>query len=348
LKRARGPSRARRGVCRAREGGWLPAALLLALVTPGLAFAQQADSSSDAPTAVAQASAPPPSTPPAGAEASAPASTMPAASAASAAPPPDKSGFTLFNPTPAADLRPFCTDRPTKASSPCTVDAGYFQIESDVFNVTIAHAAGVSSDVYVITDPTLKLGLTNTVDLEVSIAPYEIITTRDRDGVSTRQGGIGDLFVHVKWNLLGDDGGNVSFAISPYVKVPTAPLGIGDGAVEGGGIAILNINLPKGWSVTFEPEADLLEDASGQGTHLNVSGLASFSHPLSKEVTGSIEFWTDVDFDPIGDVTQVSGDLALAWIPASQPTLQFDCGVNFGLNRETPIAQFYVGVSHRF
>ena len=54
------------------------------------------------------------------------------APAAASAPPPDKSGFTLFDPTPSADLRALCTDRPTKSASPCTVDAGHFQIESDL------------------------------------------------------------------------------------------------------------------------------------------------------------------------------------------------------------------------
>ena len=36
----------------------------------------------------------------------------------------------------------------------------------------------------------------------------------------------------------------MSFALSPYIKLPTALAGIGNGAVEGGLIAPININLP--------------------------------------------------------------------------------------------------------
>src|SRR5580700_694510 len=79
-----------------------------------------------------------------------------------AAPPPDKSGFTLFNPTPEADLRSFCADRPTKSTGPCTVDAGHLQFESDIANVTWATAGGVGTTSVLYTNPTLKLGVTNT------------------------------------------------------------------------------------------------------------------------------------------------------------------------------------------
>src|ERR1700726_482645 len=110
------------------------------------------------------------------------------------APAPDKSGFTLFNPTPTADLRPLCTDRPTKSTAPCTVDAGHWQIESDVYNFTEQTVDGVSFRSELFTTPPLKLGLTNTLDFEVNIIPYQRLTIRDRaTGVTTRADGIGDL-----------------------------------------------------------------------------------------------------------------------------------------------------------
>lgn len=324
----------------------LAAVALLITTAPGSVLARQTDPNAAAPAAGdSQAGSAPNTAPPPGT----PTPTPIPPSTAPPTPPPDKSGFNLFNPTPAADLRGFCTDRPTKSTGPCTVDAGYFQIESDVFNVTIDHSRGVAADTWLITNPTLKLGLTNTLDFELNMAPYEIITTRDRvTGATMRQSGVGDLFLRFKWALLGDDGGKVAFALVPYVKIPTAPLGIGNGAVEGGLIAPVNVNLPLGWSVTIDPEVDLLENASGQGTHINTSGLLSFSRAVSKQVTFSAEIWSDVNFEPLGTVTQVSADLGLAWIPASQPTLQFDGGVNLGLNRQTPGAQLYVGISHRF
>jgi len=268
---------------------------------------------------------------------------------APAAPPPDKSGFNLADPTPDADLRSFCTDRPTKSTGPCTVDAGHFQYESDVFNVTYDTSGGADTTTVLYTNPTLKLGLTNTIDAEINIAPWETITSKDRaTGRTTRASGVGDLFLRLKANLVGDDGGNLAVALVPYVKIPTAPIGVGNGAVEGGLIVPIQVNLPANWSLTIDPEGDVLKNAVGDGDHFNVSGLLSFSRPLSKTVTLSLEVWSDVNFDPGGTVTQASFDLGAAWIPAAHPNFQLDGGVNLGLNNQTPAAQAYVGVSQRF
>jgi hypothetical protein len=265
------------------------------------------------------------------------------------APPPDKSGFTLFNPTPDADLRSLCTDRPTKSTAPCTVDAGHWQVESDIYNFTTQTTDGVTTVTQLFTNPTLKLGITNTLDFEVNITPYEQVQIHDSvAGTTVTAGGVGDLFLKAKWNLIGDDGGNFAAAILPYVKVPTAGHVIGNGEVEGGVIAPLQWNLPANVQLAVVPELDSLANAAGSGHHPNTSLDFALAYPVTKEVTLDAELWGDMNFDPTGTVSQASFDLGAAWIPAKSPTLQLDAGVNLGLNRATPSVQAYVGVSHRF
>jgi hypothetical protein len=266
-----------------------------------------------------------------------------------ATPAPDKSGFTLFNPTPDADLRSLCTDRPTKSTSPCTVDAGHWQIESDVYNYTQQTDTGVTTTTEFFTDPTVKLGVTNNLDLEVNIAPYERVAVLDHTtGVTTTAAGVGDLYLKAKLSLLGDDGGDVGFSLEPYVKIPTAPTPVGNGAVEEGLLAPIQLNLPDNWQLVIDPEVDILANAVGPGRHANAQGLLSFGYPITKTVTVSVEVWGDVNFDPTGAVRQASFDLGAAWIPAKAPNFQLDGGVNLGLNRSTPGAQAYIGVSRRF
>ena len=264
-------------------------------------------------------------------------------------PAPDKSAYTLFDPTPDDQLRSLCTDRPTKSTSPCTVDAGHWQVESDVYNVTLQTTDGVTTTTQLFTNPTLKLGVTNNFDFEVNIAPYEQVSVHDAaSGITSRAEGVGDLFLKAKFNLAGDDGGDFGFALVPYVKVPTAPAGVGNGAVEGGIIAPLQFNLPANWQLVIDPEFDSLANAAGGGQHANVSSLLSFGYPVTKTVTVSLEVWGDMNFDPTGTVRQASFDLGAAWIPAKAPNFQLDGGVNLGLNQATPGAQLYVGVSRRF
>jgi hypothetical protein len=229
------------------------------------------------------------------------------------------------------------------------VDAGRLQIESDVFNMTEDRGEGLTTTTWLFTNPTLKLGLTDTLDAELNVAPYVSVRVRDRaDGARSQTAGVGDLFLRLKWNLVGENGGAVSLAISPYLKVPTAKLGVGNGAMEGGVIAPVSLNLPANWSLVIDPELDIAKNSADDGRHFNTSGLLSLSRGVSKTVTVSVEVWTDTDFDPSGFRTQVSADVGLAYIPARSPNWQFDGGVNFGLNRDTPVAQTYLGVSRRF
>jgi len=265
------------------------------------------------------------------------------------APAPDKSGYTLLNPTPEDKLRSLCADRPTKSNGPCTVDAGHWQLESDVYNITQQTTGDVTQTVQLFTNPTLKLGVTNTLDLEMNIAPYEEVSTRDSaTGVTSTASGAGDLFLRAKWNLLGDDGGAIAVALFPYLKLPTAGRVIGNGAVEEGLIVPIAFNLPSNFQLTIDPEADALADAQGPGRHLNLTTPLSLSYGLTKTITVFAELWGDENFDPAGNVFQASADLAAAWIPAKAPNFQLDGGVNIGLNRATPGVQGYVGITRRF
>ena len=132
----------------------------------------------------------------------------------------DKHDYALFNPTPDADLRSFYTDRPPKANSPYTVDAGHFQYETDVAVFGYGHTDGVKTQDWTVFDPSLKLGSTNTIDVELQITPYESVVTKSAAS-TTSVAGFGDTFARLKINVLGDDYGAVAVALLPYVKLPT-------------------------------------------------------------------------------------------------------------------------------
>lgn len=249
-------------------------------------------------------------------------------------------------PAPDATLRPLCTDRPTKSDGACTVDAGHFQVESDVFNATTERSGGVTTDTYLFTSPTLKYGLTDTIDVEANPTPYEEVRTHSAGAPATRLYGVGDLYLRAKINLVGDDKGNFAATLYPFLKAPTARDGIGDGAWEGGMVVPLVIKLNDAFNLTFNPELDITKNMEGDGRHVGTAQLIDISWQLPKNVTVFGELWTDIDFDPQRTTKQYSADLAAAWqLPHD---LQLDAGVNFGLNRETPDVQSYFGVSHRF
>lgn|SRR5208337_1609433 len=260
---------------------------------------------------------------------------------------PDKDQYWLLDPTPEDELRSFSTDRPPKANVPFTVDAGHFQYETDLVNFTHQQTGPAWADTLLAPNPTFKVGPTNDADFEVNIAPFVSVHTFN---AATRMGrdisGTGDLFTRLKVNLWGNDGGNSAFALIPYVKFPTAPAGIGNGAVEGGVIAPLSLSLPDKFTLLFNWEADALRDNEGPGYHSNFAALVNLSRPIVKDVTFDVELWSDFDNDPAKSTRQYSFDTAITWI--IKPNLQADLGVNIGLNSATPAIQPYVGLSQRF
>jgi hypothetical protein len=258
--------------------------------------------------------------------------------------PPDKSAFTVFDPTPAADLRAFATDRPPKANSPYTVDAGHFQYETDLVVFGYGEAGGVRTRNWTVADPTLKLGLTNTIDAELQITPYQYTSTSE-DRHTTRVAGWGDTYFRLKFNLSGDDGGKVAVALLPYVKLPTARAGLGDGRVEGGLILPIAVAAPAGFTVVVMPEVDGLKNDGDSRYHAAFDFLVNVSHPLDKKWTFYTEVFTTQSLQKT-DKPIYTLDEALTY--ALTPNLQLDFGGNFGLDGAPPRIQPFVGLSQRF
>jgi hypothetical protein len=257
---------------------------------------------------------------------------------------PDKSDYSLFDPTPDDQMRSFSTDRPPKANTPYTVDAGHFQYETDMTVFGYGNTDGIRTSDWTILDPTLKLGLTNTIDAELQITPYESLATKSAAG-RVSISGIGDTIGRLKINVLGDDQGAVSMAVLPYVKFPTARSGLGNGKVEGGIILPISFSVPGGFTVIVMPEGDFLKNTVGSAYHAAFDFLVNVSHPLDKRWTIYTEIFTSQYFES-QDSPVYTLDEALTY--ALTPNLQLDFGGNFGLNKVTPRTQLYAGLSQRF
>jgi hypothetical protein len=257
---------------------------------------------------------------------------------------PDKSDYTLFNPTPDADLRSFDTDRPLKANVPYTVDAGHFQYETDIAVFGYGDTEGVKTQDWTVFDPTLKLGLTNTIDAELQITPYESVVTKTA-AITTTLSGLGDTFARLKINVLGDEHGALAVAFLPYVKLPTAQSGLGNRKVEGGLILPISFIAPGDFTVIVAPEGAYLKDSADSGYRCTFDFLINVSHPLDKRWTFYTELFTAQSFQ--GRETPVyTLDEALTYALSS--SLQLDFGGNFSLNAVAPKSQLFAGLSQRF
>ena len=258
-----------------------------------------------------------------------------------------KAGYSLFNPVPDAQLRDFSTDRPGKSHSSKTVDAGHFQIESD-FIIYTRDTGGndrPSTRAYSIGTPIFKFGVTNSIDVEVATAFYNYLSQSGGGSPPLVAKGFGDTAVGAKINVFGNDSGNQSLAVLPFVKLPTAASGIGNGYAE------YMLNAPytidaKPWSLTLEPNFGILRNSTNADYRENYGFIANLNRSfLSNKLTAAIEVAADFSSES-GAEPKVSIDPSLQYLLTRD--LQIDVGIYIGANRATPKYIAYTGVSYRY
>lgn len=240
---------------------------------------------------------------------------------------------------------PLCTDRPTKANATCTVPTGAWQLETDIGNHTRDTQPGTRTETSYFTNPTLKYGVSDRIDLQLNWAPQVQVKTTDRaTGERSSLSGGGDIYLRMKARVYESD--TASVALLPFVKAPTARTGLGNDTWEGGLALPINFVLPSSFSLTFGPELDWLADSDGSGKHLAVVNLVNLARPLTPRLSVAVELWSSINRDPAQTIEQASADVAATYL--LNPLLQLDVGANFGLNDRTPDRQLYLGLSHRF
>jgi hypothetical protein len=234
-----------------------------------------------------------------------------------------------------------CTDRPGKNSAPCTVDEGRFQLEWNLADGTFQHRAGVTTDLWQ-TTPSLKYGLAPDWDIEATLPLAEDLRTHGA-GTDDTHSGIGDLVLASQWAFYKD---NIFAAgVRGFVKIPTAADAIGNGKVEGGVLVPMTLALDDDWSLGSTPEIDLVANGDGSGRHARGIDALGINRTLGDGFTVGAEIWTVQDFDPAGTAAQYSADLTAAWL--MDPSTQFDAGVYFGLDKQTPDVEISIGISRR-
>ncbi|MBL9213842.1 MAG: transporter [Opitutaceae bacterium] len=260
---------------------------------------------------------------------------------------PDKSARSFFNRTPEAELRELSTDRPDLTESPYTVDAGWWQVEMDLVSHARDHDTAAGADTQVsalsLAQINLKIGLTNSIDLQTVIASYTRVRTTDRlTGDRATVSGFGDVTSRLKINCWGNDGGDSAFALMPFVKWPTNRHGLGNDSVEGGLIVPYARELPGGWGMGVMTELDLVRNVADEGYTADWVNTITFGRDLAGKLGGYVELAATCTrgADP------VTFDCGLTY--GATRHLQFDVGANLGLTDAAEDLTLFAGLSFRF
>lgn len=244
-------------------------------------------------------------------------------------------------------MRPLITDRPSLTEGPYTVDPGHFQIESDIANWTHdSDSSGLVSETTKLASVNLKTGLLRSLDLHLILDSY--VRNRAEDpglGSSDRASGLGDLTVRLKKNFWGNDSGDTAFGVIPYLKVPTAGRGVGNGAIEGGLLFPFAIKLPGDFDLGLQTRLDCLRNDGRSGHHLESVNSVVLGHSIIGPLSGYVEFFTIHSFESDAP-WQGLVDFGLTYLLTED--IQVDAGCNFGATSSAPDLNPFLGLSWRF
>ena len=256
--------------------------------------------------------------------------SVPAAAESSSS---DKSAYSLTNPTPQPRLREMSTDRPDKTESPYTVDAGRFQIETDLFAYTVDRESGITSRTYDILPFNVKIGLAHDTDLQIVYGAFSVARV---SGGPPSERGFGDVTLRLKHNLWGNDGGRTAFGLMPFVKLPTNTMS--------DLIVPLAIDLGNGVGLGLMTEVDILKNATG-GYDPSFINSASLSFELTDRVGAYVEAFVEHSTERNADtVVTIDGGFTFA----VTDNLQLDAGANIGVTDAADDLTVFMGLSQRY
>jgi hypothetical protein len=260
-----------------------------------------------------------------------------------------KSAFTIFSPTPADLRRAYNTDRPSKTDSPYTIDAGAFQIETDLANWTLDENNTANRDIRVRTwfvgQTNFKVGLTNWMDLQIFPQMYVNRRTSGSDfGKPLEQDGFGDTTIRLKINFFGNDGGKFVLGLVSSLKIPTNNDHLGNHVLEPGFGLPFNYTLPAGFTFFGQTRIDILDDPNSGNRRVQWSDPIGISRTIVGTLSGDAEFYNAVSS---GQNHPWIGTADFGLIYQVTPNFSIDINSFFGLTRSADDLNVFIGFARR-
>lgn len=236
-----------------------------------------------------------------------------------------------------AEVRPLSTDRPDSTESPYTVPAGMVQIETEL--ATSGRDSGTRSRSFA--EFNFKYGLNDFMDLQLVVPTYQ----RSKTAGETTEG-FGDITIRHKTNFFGNDGGPVAFGMMPFITLPSGADGISAGAVEGGIILPVSLELPAPFGLGIMTELDAVHDDETSDHSLTWINSVVLGVDVTDNLAAFFEF---LSVSPFASDSNWEGyfNTGITWQPVAD-RWQLDGGVRLGMNEAAEDLVLFVGCSTRF
>ncbi|MGH6842986.1 MAG: transporter, partial [Methylocella sp.] len=210
---------------------------------------------------------------------------------------------------------------------------------------------GTITEDFGVVDTNIRIGLTNSAEIDLILLPYGVVNTRPFDqSAAFRNSGIGRAQIRAKINLWGNDTygepGSTMFALLPFVSLPTVRTnGVSPTQFEGGLLGFFSVKLSDMFELELNDGVLYLRDDSASRHHAELLTTANFEAEWTETFGTYYEIVAQLGSnDPLGDIV-FAGTGATYKLSEN---LQLDAGVNIGITPAAARINPFVGISARF
>lgn len=249
--------------------------------------------------------------------------------------------YNLFNPVPVDMMKEMQTDRPDITESAYTVEAGHFQLETDLVKHSRNKSEGLSTTSMAYNVINLKMGLTQKLDVQMVLTTFVNNKTKEINSnkIIAKESGFDDIIVRTKYNLWGGENGKTAMAAMPYVSFPTSSFA--SNGLQGGIVFPFSLELKKGWNFGTQAGFDLVKEE----TKLYYADFY-YSFTFGKSITEKLNTFVE-GYINYGSYAKTADVFANGGIVFSVfDNLNIDAGFNYGINK-TADKVFFTGLSFR-
>ena len=251
---------------------------------------------------------------------------------------------------PDDQLRPLTSEAYDGFTDARTLDAGHFQVESELINYVYFHNSFETANEFT-WQPRITVGLLNNVDFFVrpayTLGSYSVRAPFPPYKYSNGLNEFGNTTTGVKINLWGNDGGTTAFSIRPYLNLPTTQNTGCDDVLGGGDLALL-VRLPCEFSVKFDSEfyaTEFYSPFNGNNVYAGFDNSISINKSLCSKANAYWYMNTTVTTIANPNWTGYTGFGAEYNFTAN---LQLFAGIGFGLNMPADVYNPRLGFAWRF
>jgi len=259
----------------------------------------------------------------------------------------DSAHFSWRKPVPRNRLRPLRPDRPGTTESPFTVDAGHFQLETDLGR--LINEPGSEEDpqkrTWHAAYALVKLGLSRKTDIQVELPFYAAQKQRpDEASEWENQRGFGDVAVRVKHNFLGDDQKSpLAASVIGFVRLPTGATGISNARPEYGIVLPVNIEIGKTYNLEAQLETDLDYDPEEARRYVRLMPSVA----LDRQFGEKLGLLVEGAFPWNSEQHRWHAQLNVAPTFNVTDNFQVDAGTHLALNSRSQ-REYFVGLTVRY